>query len=316
MERIGILSTPLAIASCTGFTATYVGILYCFKATRVGSGARDENGFPLTRDHPRVIKTRLFGVGLSTLTCMAGVWSLARRIGIISSQSSTGHQIGSTLDLLGINAPKSVSSSILTILAPLGLTASLFIGPLYVSFLNENLPGMRNFNWSRDVTGRFTSGMGFRNYIAAPITEELVFRACINTVGIMAGETKSQIIFLSPLYFGLAHIHHAYETYVNGGRTRDALIRGITASVVQFSYTYLMGIYGSFLFLRTSNLIPPVVGHAFCNIMGLPPLGESLQAFPHSKFAIWSAYGTGVLTFSSLLFRLTRPSLFGGSPYW
>lgn len=37
----------------------------------------------------------------------------------------------------------------------------------------------------------------------APVLEELVFRACICAVGLMAGLSRKQLIFGTPLYFGL-----------------------------------------------------------------------------------------------------------------
>lgn len=80
------------------------------------------------------------------------------------------------------------------------------------------------------------------------MTEEIVFRSCIVAVSALAGFSKAQIVFLSPLYFGIgaklcvekgeteltvfnaAHVHHAWETYVKGGRTRQALVQGVLQS--------------------------------------------------------------------------------------
>lgn len=57
---------------------------------------------------------------------------------------------------------------------------------------------------------------------------------------------------------------------------------------VQFSYTYLMGVYGSFLFLRSSSIIPPIAAHIFCNWMGLPQLPSALRQFPDSRYGALS----------------------------
>jgi prenyl protein peptidase len=75
-------------------------------------------------------------------------------------------------------------------------------------------------------------------------------------------------IFLSPLIFGLAHVHHFYEFRVT--HPQVPLTAAIVRSVFQFSYTYLFGIYATFLFLRTGSLLAVVIVHAFCNAMGLP----------------------------------------------
>ena len=39
-----------------------------------------------------------------------------------------------------------------------------------------------------------------------PLTEELVFRSCIVAVSHAAGFSKSQIVFLSPVYFGFGQL--------------------------------------------------------------------------------------------------------------
>ncbi len=86
-------------------------------------------------------------------------------------------------------------------------------------------------------------------FLQGPITEEVVFRACILAVYHMAGVSRKKMIFLSPLAFGVgksarllpsvsgsfmtmcaymsiqpqAHLHHAWDTYNRYGRTASAL---------------------------------------------------------------------------------------------
>lgn len=82
-------------------------------------------------------------------------------------------------------------------------------------------------------------------------------------------------IFLSPLIFGLAHVHHFYEFRITNPQTpiTVALVR----SVLQFAYTYLFGIYATFVFLRTGSLLATIVVHIFCNYMGLPRFFGSVE---------------------------------------
>jgi len=78
-----------------------------------------------------------------------------------------------------------------------------------------------------------------------------------------------------------AHVHHAYESYLAGGRTKKALIQGCLVSseqtdplsqlsppltsqsvsavltAFQFAYTTLFGWYATYLFLRTGMLLSP-----------------------------------------------------------
>lgn len=61
------------------------------------------------------------------------------------------------------------------------------------------------------------------------------------------------MIFGTPLWFGVAHVHHAWETYKSRGRTSSALRFAMLQSSVQFTYTTLFGWYANFLFLRTGE---------------------------------------------------------------
>jgi prenyl protein peptidase len=85
---------------------------------------------------------------------------------------------------------------------------------------------------------------------------------------LIAGTPITQIILLSPVVFGLAHIHHFYEFRI--ANPNVALPMAIARTVLQFSYTSLFGMYGTFLFLRTGSLLAVIAVHAFCNSMGLP----------------------------------------------
>lgn len=46
--------------------------------------------------------------------------------------------------------------------------------------------------------------------LQGPLTEEIVFRSCIVTVSALAGLSKKQIVFLSPLYFGIGALPVAW----------------------------------------------------------------------------------------------------------
>ena len=49
-----------------------------------------------------------------------------------------------------------------------------------------------------------------RNYIVAPCSEELVFRAC--TLALLLQCTEPfRAVFMCPLFFGAAHLHHMLE---------------------------------------------------------------------------------------------------------
>ena len=88
-------------------------------------------------------------------------------------------------------------------LLPYFVTPILYLGPLYASFLDSKLPFQFRWSWGHDVLPMFNTWVGIRNHFFGPITEELVFRACVLAVYHLAGSSRNKMIFLSPLLFGL-----------------------------------------------------------------------------------------------------------------
>ncbi|KNC75000.1 hypothetical protein SARC_12468 [Sphaeroforma arctica JP610] len=69
------------------------------------------------------------------------------------------------------------------------------------------------------------------------------------------------------MFFGIAHMHHVYESvFVRGEPWRTALLR----AAVQFSYTSAFGLYSAYVFLKTGHFAAPLFCHAFCNALGFP----------------------------------------------
>lgn len=87
---------------------------------------------------------------------------------------------------------------------------------------------------------------------------------------VLAHFSGKQIIFLTPLYFGIAHIHHLYEFRLTHPQT--PLLLAVLRSLFQFTYTSLFGFFAAFVFLRTGNVYSAILAHTFCNWMGLPRL--------------------------------------------
>lgn len=85
---------------------------------------------------------------------------------------------------------------------------------------------------------------------------------------LIAGVSLARTVLLSPVVFGLAHIHHFYEFRITNPQV--PLPMAIARTVLQFSYTSLFGIYATFLFIRTGSLLAVILVHSFCNSMGLP----------------------------------------------
>jgi prenyl protein peptidase len=101
-----------------------------------------------------------------------------------------------------------------------------------------------------------------------PITEELVFRSCIVPLHLLAKISPVEIVLLTPLYFGIAHIHHFYEFVLT--HPHSPILSALARSLFQFTYTTMFGWYAAFVFLRTGSLPAAILAHSFCNWCGLP----------------------------------------------
>uniref|UniRef100_A0ACD5U323 Uncharacterized protein n=1 Tax=Avena sativa TaxID=4498 RepID=A0ACD5U323_AVESA len=143
--------------------------------------------------------------------------------------------------------------------------------------------------------------MVWRNLVVAPFTEELVFRACMIPLLLCGGFKMHNIIFLSPIFFSLAHLNHLFELHQQGCNfMRSLLIVGL-----QLGYTVIFGWYAAFLFIRTGNLVSPIVAHIFCNMMGLPAFSS-----PRTRGVTSVAFVAGSISFFYLLFPATSPKLY------
>ncbi|QPG95768.1 hypothetical protein C2857_001996 [Epichloe festucae Fl1] len=263
----------------------YVLPLYASPATRAVAGR--------PRDAPEAIRARIRSVSLSTALCSLVTFVLVKRSPISLNVSPW--------NLMGY-WPIGMVEAGKTVL----LTGLLFLGPLYECLLIDG-------NWrswsSLDPLKQVWSDLAvWRNMVAGPITEECLFRSSAVPLLLMAGCDRKSIIFLSPLVFGLAHLHHFYEFRVTHPRTQLGV--AVARSVLQLSYTTVFGAYATFLFLRTGSLLAVVAVHTFCNSMGLPRVWGLLEPY-------WLLGGSNYQKISAL--KWTIPYyvlLLGGLVLW
>ncbi|XP_007461982.1 PREDICTED: CAAX prenyl protease 2 isoform X1 [Lipotes vexillifer] len=276
----------VSVFSCLSLACSYVGSLYVWKSE-------------LPRDHPAVIKRRFTSVlVVSSLSPLC----------VLLWRELTGIQPGtSLLTLMGFRLEGIFPAALL----PLLLTMILFLGPLMQ--LSMDCPCdladrlkvvLAPRSWSRCLTDM----RWLRNQVIAPLTEELVFRACM--LPMLAPCTGlGPAVFTCPLFFGVAHFHHIFEQL----RFRQSSVGSIFLSAAfQFSYTAVFGAYTAFLFIRTGHLIGPVLCHSFCNYMGFPAVCAALE-HPQRRLLL-AGYALGVGFFLLLLQPLTDPKLYGSLP--
>jgi len=162
------------------------------------------------------------------------------------------------------------------------VTPLLFLGPLYACFLGGHLPFQHSWTFRDNLLPVFCTWPGLRNHVLvrfpchcppfrllsclfspsslskAPITEEVVFRACVLAVYHLSCASKARMILLSPLSFGagmqiwlfsfvrllylfpfsIAHVHHAWDTYNRYGRSAAAAKRAIIMCCASLSSSF------------------------------------------------------------------------------
>lgn len=215
-----------------------------------------DNVKKLSRDHPIVIRDRF-----KRIIYLCGI--LTALVPLISSYKFD------TFYSHEISAIHLVPSSILEVRGAfrcLIAISVLYSGPIWNYF--RTTP--RQF-WLQDFHELFFTLHGIRNHVFAPITEELIYRGLIISV-LKHDFTNSQIIQFSPLLFGVAHVHHAYELYF---KRKIAISTVLMSTTFQLLYTTLFGAIESYIFLKYNSLWAPIVVHSFCNLMSIPELSIS-----------------------------------------
>ncbi|WWC66998.1 uncharacterized protein I206_100905 [Kwoniella pini CBS 10737] len=259
---------------------------------------------PGSRDHPETIKKRMIAVTISTILSLSGVY-----LTINNLSPSYSISISKSITLLGLRLPP-LKNNLINNLLPFTLAPILMTGPLYSTYLDDELPIFRNKYYGENLwdgikrSWRSFGLIEFRNYIVGPITEELVFRSTILSVSILGGIPFKSLVFATPLWFGVAHAHHALETYRKNGSTRNAAIHAILSCLFQLSYTTLFGWFASYIYLKTGSVIPSLTSHIFCNVMGIYLPTLAVARHPKRKIQIWTSYLAGIAGFVWGLSRL------------
>lgn len=103
-----------------------------------------------------------------------------------------------------------------------------------------------------------------------------MFRSAIVPLHLLAHISPGKVVFIAPLYFGIAHVHHFYEFRLTHPDT--PAVAALLRSIFQFGYTTVFGWYATFIYVRTGSLIAVIIVHSFCNWCGLPRLWGRVEA--------------------------------------
>lgn len=276
------LSPLVSVGACFVIAVTYVASLYVWQSEH-------------DRDHPSTIKRRFFSVFVVML--FAPIFVMTLSCDAVFRKHTMWEIMGFRLE------------GLLTAIAlPLLLTAILFLGPLSGTLTNGLwrvysepmywLNAVQNLKW-------------LRNHLVAPLSEEFTFRACMLPLLLQTFRPHTAML-ITPLLFGLAHLHHIKERLRDGMPLRIVL----TVSFFQFFYTTIFGIYSAYLFVRTGHFAAPFVAHAFCNHMGFPDFQEVLSQPDQRKIIFIGLYVLGLVGWIMLLPTLTTPSWYANNLFW
>ena len=230
-----------SLAWCGGVTVAFVGSLYAWHLVGYKHIFRG--------DFPPTIRRRMASV---TGACLASAGVLA------ALRHSDGNGDGALgfLDLFGMDPWKAPAAAGLG----LGLSALLFLGPLWVEYRRRRLPLIHQPLSAPTI-------QDYRVLVAAPISEEVAFRSLMIPVMVAGGWSPGWAAALSPLFFGAAHLHHIAQHYA----ARSTSLREEWGNaLVQLTYTTVFGWYSAFLYIRTGSVAAPLASHVFCNYMGVP----------------------------------------------
>ncbi|KAF6759190.1 hypothetical protein DFP72DRAFT_1043301 [Ephemerocybe angulata] len=209
------------------------------------------------RDDPDVIRAGPIAVSMASLIFCTVVEAIIAT----STNEAVPQVLNHTRKYLGFT----LGSSLLPHLITFGI---LFLGTLYATYPQQTLP----FQKSWFPKQKFLNLIGLRTYTLKS-----------SSAHASSHHTPAKMVFLTPLSFGLAHGHNAWDTCNCYGRTRQAAVKVVLGS--------------TYLFLRTGSLLPAFSAHAFCNITGFPEVAYEIRTWPHRKYLIILLYLLGIVGF-------------------
>ena len=250
-------SLSVALVYCSILSASFVGSLYYIIPRRIRI---------LDRDHHQQIKWR---TATTTVVCILSTYAPAHPMPSLTWRQSV-HAILGVVSHTALLYLGPITQMIVQVIIQTRQTQqerhqrgtlsflTLFFKTWYASFME---PVLHSLLFTTLPNERWVC---LRNYFIAPITEEIVFRQCIVPILHSTGMSTLRIVGVAPLFFGMAHLHHAIV------RWHQPTI--LFQTLVQFLYTSVFGAYAVYAYLRTGSIAAVVLSHTVCNGMGLPDL--------------------------------------------
>lgn len=227
-------SILISLACCLIVTLTVVASLYIWPYK--------------DRNDPRAIRLKMVSAVISTVPAI-----------LIASYVVPMDKYPDDLyNILGLSWSKNcqIQNSVLPVLL---LSGNLFAGPIDVvryTFTREEL--------INEILDSVKSLPFWRDYLIAPVTEELIFRASIIAILSSSISNSFIVLILSSIFFALAHFHH--YLFQSTSKIRVTFREAMSIQII----SCIFGIYSGALFMKSNCLLSSILCHIFCNAMGAP----------------------------------------------
>lgn len=163
--------------------------------------------FSFHRDHPTTVKKRFFSVFMVMLISPIFIYVL-----LLANKST----VITIWEIMGFRT----KGILVALFVPLLLTATLFLGPICAIIINGVWKSYLEPVYWVDC---FKNILWIRNHIVAPLSEEFTFRACMMPL-LLQSYRPTTAVLLTPLFFGVAHLHHNIERVRSGMDWKTAFI--------------------------------------------------------------------------------------------
>lgn len=266
MEHSRSLVAALVYVGSIYLSNTFLNTLKNIVNKHDSEKEKKQTHYKFTRDDPFVIKTRIVFVSISTLLTYLYCFyfkdcnmDLNKFISLMQFK----HGLIPTL------------SNLADYFKEVGFFIALYI-VLYSAEIIDDLVATYNTPIkAKFIIKNYISSIDIwfiRNIIFAPITEEIVFTLIVQE------DYDNKVKFLNSIvYFGIAHLHHAYELYVD--ETNAYPVGSIIISCLfQMVYTSLFGHINNIIYSQKSHyskIINCICTHAICNYMGFPSVATN-----------------------------------------
>ena len=236
---------PTLLAALAGLL--YVGAIYWSRLPEIKRRDRDD---PRVIAHrvKRILAVCLVWLVVVPLTAPMLVASLVRLMGFIP----------------GFTNNYSLAADVIGLLKAIRTIGALYLGTMFAYFYQLKLDVAAFID---DVYINFFTFQGYRDHIFAPLTEEFVYRSVVLTY---LAKLLPVVVYASPLLFGLAHLHHAWEVRRHHPKMPWTIVWAQAA--FQLVYTTVFGMLLTYFFRKYhDNVWTCVALHFLCNLLQFPP---------------------------------------------